>query len=317
MVSVTAGCLAVRAEAGEPFHGDVHHRHVDRERHDHDYHHDHVRVNRIDREPVVSETTINHFDRNSEQVDGQNGRPAIGGRGTLYVLAVEVDHKLLEQGKPDDFAHEPAELARLLKQKTGGIYARVETRTLTGNRANRAGILAGFHWLQANMTPRDTALIFISSHGGFDNMGFFGVQPAGFREKQQQTTAVWGQEIRESLLETAGRKVFFLETCNSGAFLKTPTVFKPLPNTEIICSARVMESSDGTMDAALIEGLKGAAARNGVVTLANLENYVAQRVVKASNGKQHIMVSGPAKADDRAIKGPIYSSLKELALACQ
>jgi hypothetical protein len=222
------------------------------------------------------------------------GKAVAGGRGSLYALCVESDHKKLDGGKTGPDAREATRLAAVLRQKAGPLYAHVETRVLTGKRANRAGILGGLEWLKKRMTPPDVALVFISSHGGYDSMGFFGVQPAGYRSNDKEKTAVWGQEVREALLQMPGRKIVLVETCNSGAFLKTPVRLRPLPNTLLISSCRVKESSGASMGYAMLDALTGAAANGrGVVTAEALERYLRRQVPRATQGKQHITVSQP------------------------
>ena len=288
-------CLAGagRVDAGEPFTPDTHKK-VD---HRHRRHRDVGRRDRVEEHDRHFRDVYREGRRvvNVGAAGGRGTNVAVGGgRGDLYVLSVEVDHKLLERGKTDRDAREATRLAAVLRQKARPLYARVETRVLTGKRANRAGILGGLAWLKKKMTPRDVALIFISSHGGYDHMGFFGVQPAGYRDDDKKGTAVWGQEIREALLEMPGRKLVLMETCNSGAFLKTPVRLRPLPDTVMISSCRVKESSGASMGYATLDALGGAAANGrGVVTAEGLVRYLRRQVPRATQGKQHIMVSRP------------------------
>jgi hypothetical protein len=217
---------------------------------------------------------------------------AAAGKGNLYVLSVEVDSGLVAKGAKDPDAVEATQLARVLRNKAA--YRHVYTRVLLGKRASRRGILRGFSWLKRSMTPRDVAVIFISSHGGMDPLGFFGLFPAHYNADKKAETAVWAQEMREELLQTAGLKLVLVESCNSAAFLRSPAQLRPLPNTHIICSARLLESSGTGLGYALPKGLSGAAAnRDGVVTSDQLERYLRRQVVKVSGGKQHIAVSRP------------------------
>jgi hypothetical protein len=211
--------------------------------------------------------------------------------GNLYVLSIEVDNSLVEKGANDPDAAEARRLARVFRRKGCGVYRQVRTRVLLGRRANRSGILRGMTWLRKNMTDCDTALIFITIHGGYDDMGFFGMFPAGFKKDDKAKTAVWGQEVREELLQMKGRKVVLLESCNAEAFLRTPVRIQPLPRTHMICSCRLKESSSSRMGYALSEGLRGAAGRGKrVVNTRDLARYVRRQVRKNSGGKQHIAV---------------------------
>jgi hypothetical protein len=214
-----------------------------------------------------------------------------GGKSSLYVLSVEVDCALVDKGAKDPDAVEATRLASVLRRKAA--YKHVYTRVLLGKRASRAGILRGFTWLKKNMNPRDVAVIFISSHGGMDPLGFFGLFPAHYRWQKKAETALWAQEMREELLQTAGYKLVLIESCNSGAFLRAPAKLRPLPNAHIICSCRVLEGSGTSFGYGLPKGLSGAAADSkGVVTSDRLQRYLA-RQVRLSGRKQHISVSRP------------------------
>jgi hypothetical protein len=328
---VLLGALAVRGEAGQPFTVD-HRKQVDehkqeerRDRHvkdvHRDVHHD-TDVRNVNRVWAYDHrfVNVNGAGPYANQVVGvdQTG-PAVTqvtnvgpsgprtnagraealyapGTSNLFVLSIEVDHKLLEEGKEDPDAKEARNLARILEEKARPLYRQVQARVLTGERADRRGILAGLAWLEHSMTPRDVAVIFLSSHGGFDNMGFYGVQPARWDSKNQQATAVWGEEIRDALARVPGRVVFLLETCNSGDFLRTPNKLEPVPNAVVITSCRKRESSGAAMGYAAIDGLAGAAANaRGVVTAGGLAEYLARRVPQATEGTQHVVVAYPAE----------------------
>jgi hypothetical protein len=221
---------------------------------------------------------------------GKAAQRAPGGKGTLYLLSVEVDCALVEKRAKDPDALEATRLARVVRQKAPGVYRRVQTRVLLGRRANRRGILRGFAWLRKNMTPRDTALVFITIHGGYDDMGFFGMFPAGFKATDKARTAVWAQEVREELLQTKGRKVVLVESCNSAAFLKTPVRLRPLADTLLVCSCRLKESSGTRMGYALSEALGGSAGHGQVVTTQDLVRYLRRQLRKYYKGSQHLAV---------------------------
>jgi WD40 repeat protein len=88
---------------------------------------------------------------------------------TLYVLAVGVgkfkNHSHLKLNFADADAN--AFVERVMRQEHG-LYSRVLAQTLVNEQATVEAILKGLEWLERNMSPRDVAAVFFSSHGAND-----------------------------------------------------------------------------------------------------------------------------------------------------
>ena len=120
----------------------------------------------------------------------------------------------------------------------------------------------------------------------------------------------------------AGRK-FFFDTCYSGAILsgKAPNtqadvdkfanelkaaengivVFTSSTGNEL--SEEKEEWNNGAFTKAVVEGLRGAAARpqNPVIMISDLNGYVSSRVKELTNGNQKPMMAMPKTVEDFAI----------------
>jgi hypothetical protein len=216
--------------------------------------------------------------------------PAAG--GDLYVLCVEADYQTLNKGKSAPHGVEAEGVAKVLKEK--GHFANVHTRVVTGPKADRKSLLGGLDWLRRRVGPGDVAVVFIAMHGSYSGGAGFSVAPAGYRDGHPQG-AVRGEEIREALARTAGRKVLLLESCNSGGFLGPAGKEKPIPGTIVITSAKPKESSQWwSLSKAAIDGLGGKAADSrGVVTAAGLLRYVRRDVAEREKGQQHVRSCQP------------------------
>lgn len=248
---------------------------------------------------------------------GSNGHTVVLPRpgNALYVLSVGVNCNRVQPGKPaDDHAPFARELATLFRQHGTALFGKVHTRVLAGRAATRKSILAGLDWLRQNVTPEDVTVVFLSSHGGYGN-GNYLMAPAKTGAKDWKQDVVWGQEIREALLEIPGRKVLFLNTCDAAGILQAPVMASGLPNTEIVCCVRAHEvfGPAFAMDNALVRGLKGAAAdHNGVVTLGSLEHYLQTQVKRVTKDREHVTIAHPRHLG--ANYGPAVTSLSGLAL---
>jgi hypothetical protein len=87
ITGVVVSCVVVSAQAGEPFHGDVHHRVVvDRQRYDHNHAWDRVR-----RDRAIAETTVTEANRDNRQaMDNRQGITINNTANGAVVSAVRV-----------------------------------------------------------------------------------------------------------------------------------------------------------------------------------------------------------------------------------
>lgn len=230
--------------------------------------------------------------------------------GRLFVLAVGINAYPAKE-RLSYAVKDARDVTQALQTKGKKVYRSVETKLLTDREADRQGILEGIAWLQREVMPQDTAVIFYSGHGSkHPNVGFF-IVPARFQDAQPLKTMVSGAELKRAARNIRGSVVVLLDCCFAGAILnERQPAFQPLfaptlvaaglaestPGLAILCAARAREESEendgiqhGIFTKVLLQGLSGKADFNhdGVVTLGEVERFIKQRLPKASKGQQH------------------------------
>jgi uncharacterized caspase-like protein len=236
--------------------------------------------------------------------------------GRLFVLAVGINAYPAKE-RLTYAVKDARDVTQALRTSGRKVYREVEAKLLTDKEADRQGILEGLAWLQREVTPQDTTVIFYSGHGAkHPAVGFFLV-PARFRDGQPLQTMISGAELKHEAKQIRGSVVLLLDCCYAGAILNEKQrvpVLSPLqmlalegapvtvtpseapPGPAILCAARAREESEendaihhGIFTKVLLQGLSGKADLNhdGVVTLGEVERFIKQRLTKASKGQQH------------------------------
>lgn len=251
----------------------------------------------------------------------------------LYLLAVGVKDYAPEfqQNPPLQFpVSDATEFTNVMKaQEGGGFYKHVYTKLLPDAEADRNGIIEGLAWLKENATNKDVAMVFMSGHGASRGGSGYDYLPFGANKSKEATTFLHDFEIKNYLSEVTAKIVAFIDTCHSGKFFETPGAKGPSSSiqefaedlarsssfTVIFSSSTGKELSiekdewkHGAFTKALIEGLEGNAANaKGVISLARLNDYIADRVKELTAGQQHPMYIAPTANTNPAIAVKVAS----------
>jgi WD40 repeat protein len=232
---------------------------------------------------------------------------------TLYVLAVGVgkfkNHPHLKLNFADADAN--AFVERVRKQERG-LYSRVLAQTLVNEQATVEAILKGLEWLERNMSPRDVAAVFFSSHGANDANRQFYLLPHEVNVQDDITlrrSALRYVDLRDTLVRLAerGKTLLFLDACYSGNVLAgTKQVAAPdidmvaadLASTEggvVVFSSSTgkqfsmeyPELGHGAFTAALLEAFDGKSDRPPPwLRVSDLEIWLTARVKELTKGAQ-------------------------------
>ena len=62
-------------------------------------------------------------------------------------------------------AKDAVDFAAIVQSQKGKLYRDVVVKLLTDAKASRADVLAGFEWLQKQVTPKDVGIVLIAGHG--------------------------------------------------------------------------------------------------------------------------------------------------------
>lgn len=228
-------------------------------------------------------------------------------QGNLYVLAAGVSR----YDNPDYNLGLPAKDARdfvdTLVRQRGAQYAEVHVRLLQDKEASRSALEDGLAWLSKNMTPRDTAIVFLAGHGINDGPTYY-YMTRDANLQQLAGSALPFTTIRSTLTALQGRMMLFVDTCHSGNVIgrlgnrqarDATSAINEMASSEnglVVFASSTggqfsQEKADwgnGAFTKAVVEGLQGAAdfKKRGRVTYKGLDAYVSDRVEELTRGEQ-------------------------------
>ncbi len=233
----------------------------------------------------------------------------------LYVLSVGVSRYKMPDISLRYAAKDASDVTEAWVAQQGGLYSEVVSRMLRNEEATREAVLDGLEWIERQTTARDVALVLLSGHGDNDADGGYYFLPYDVDPDRLRRTAVPDIEIRRSLSHVAGKALFFFDTCHSGSIMSGRKSGRSIDingfvndltsaeNGLVVFAASTgkefaQERDDwknGAFSRALIEGLSGKAdiSGDGVITISELEYWLAERVKKLTDGKQHPTTAKP------------------------
>jgi WD40 repeat protein len=236
----------------------------------------------------------------------------------LYVLAIGVS-QYKDANLSLRFASKDADaVAEALKQQQGRIYGAVEVKVLRDTEASLSNITEGLDWIVQEATSRDVAVVFMAGHG-MDEEGKYYFLPSDVDLNRLRRTAEPENDIKDSLGRIAGKALFFFDTCHSGAVMGgrrgvAPDIngvineLKSAENGVVVFAASTGRESafereewgHGAFSEALLEALTGKSDvfHDGVITVASLEYWLAERVKKLTEGHQHATSAKPETIRD-------------------
>jgi len=188
----------------------------------------------------------------------------------------------------------------------------VQTRTLTDAEATRRNIEEALDWLAKQVKPNDYVIVFVSGHGNIDSLGHYYFVPHDYEPGRDRTAVRWTQ-FHDTLSRLPGKRFLILDTCRAGgagglgAPVSPAESLKGLSEQGLITYAACMAGEfsfeprkpgpiqNGYFTCALLEALSGKADANGdgIVTLSEVDAYVANRVKDLSGGKQNPTMQRP------------------------
>ena len=135
---------------------------------------------------------------------------------SLFILAVGISQYRAPELKLALADKDASDFKNVFDQQQKA-YRTVEIVTLENEKATAAEIRKALDWFASAPTSHDVAMLFMAGHGVDDQGGryFFVPQEVGPKEALSQGLAY--QEIRRALASVAGRVLFFIDTCHSGA----------------------------------------------------------------------------------------------------
>jgi uncharacterized caspase-like protein len=230
----------------------------------------------------------------------------------LTVLSIGVSHYKTPGSDLKHAAKDARDLAAALKLHEGKLFARVQSRTLTDADATRQNIEEALDWLAKQVQPDDYVVVFVAGHGNIDSLGHYYYVPYDYEPGRDRTAVRWTL-FHDTLSRLPGTRFLIVDTCRSGgaggqgAQVSQTDSLKALSAHGLITYAACMSGEfsfeatgpgpiqNGYFTRALIEALSGKADVNGdgVITLAEVDSYVANRVKELSRGLQNPTMQRP------------------------
>ncbi len=224
--------------------------------------------------------------------------------GTLYVLAVGIDHFAAGPSLTLSYAVSDAtSFTTLMKSAASPIYANVHVDLLTESQATRAGIVGALAKIAGVAQPNDTFLFYIASHGGVNaSNGAFLLVPQDIKDLSSWQTIEQGAISETTLISAlanirARDTLLFIDTCYSGSVsaASLANVGQETGRYIISASSSAQEAldsyngKDGVLIYALREAFGGDAPHNaqGVVGALSLGEYISERVGELARSRNH------------------------------
>jgi hypothetical protein len=222
-------------------------------------------------------------------------------KGDLWVLAIGVNDYADNPDYADlNYAVSDAEkIAGAFREQEGKRFNKVHTLVISDRgkeKPTKENILGGMGFLR-QAEPDDTVVLFVAAHGKTEGgVYYFLPSDAVFtgNGKFDPGTAVNIDDLTRAL-DIPGRKLVFLDTCESGG-VDNNRLVRTLKNrsTVIFTASRQDEFSyenrlygGGFFTHGITAGLTGEAADGGMVLINKLGEYVVERVSRISRGRQH------------------------------
>jgi hypothetical protein len=184
-------------------------------------------------------------------------------------------------------AHKDAlDVAALFQGQADKLFGRSTVVTHIDAEAKVANIVASLQAVKAQATPDSQVILYLAGHGATDSEYLYCAYDRDW---------LWS-EIKLALRDMPGKVMVILDTCGAGGAVGAR-------NLTVFCGCLAEESGmedptpngNGHFTKALIEGLNGKADLNGdgIVTLDEVQMYVAHRLHRFSNDTQHAKVVRP------------------------
>jgi len=225
-------------------------------------------------------------------------------KGDLWVLAVGIDQYSDNQAFPNlSFAVSDAENVRnLFNLQKGKAFERVNTLlvTDTGISPTRNNILSSLSFLQ-NAGPNDTVILYFALHSILDGDGNYYLIPSDYTISSEdelfyEESLINFNDIILSM-DIPGKKIIILDT----HFGETAINMVSGREIAILGACKDNEhayesliTGGGFLTTSIIEAFSGDEALNGDITLANLFNFLTERVSQISQNRQTPVLRVPA-----------------------
>ena len=233
--------------------------------------------------------------------------------GTLHVLTVGVAKAGVNKKEAllPGADRNAEDVAAFFQKQENKLYQQVQARKLVNEEATRVNILAELDCLHDQFQPGDMAVVHVSAHGGRDRGHWFMAAYDDPWSMWSTAGQVTEKDMRERLEKLPGQVILILDSCHAGAFGDGVSNWGVEGEAGLVIYAAALHDQYGWFNSlrdhgyftlALLEALEGKADTNGdgVVTLAEVDAYVATRVAELTPWSKELCVRRGMPAKDQA-----------------
>jgi len=145
---------------------------------------------------------------------------------TLYVLAVGISNYKDKKVRLHFAAKDADDFVEFMKTQAGEgrLYDKVIAHPIHGSlrdeEATKDAVLDELDWIKHAVTnTNDVAMIFLSGHGVTTPDQHYRFLPYNYDPDHVERTTISDAELQDYLTKIGGKKIFFFDTCYSGAVL--------------------------------------------------------------------------------------------------
>ncbi len=240
-----------------------------------------------------------------------------GSKPNLWVLAIGVsDYK--DSNLNLKYADNDARsIAKVLKAQEGKLFDEVHYKLLLNEEGTRENILEGMSKFLGMASYDDLVIIFMAGHGVKDKQtgSYYFITHDARPDTLMTRGLLWStfDEAQRRLTSNVSKLMLWIDTCHAGAMKvamrgaeageELSQALKSAEGTFVLAASKPGEESEesarfslpgetgghGVFTYALLEGLQYKADMDNdkSITVSELSSYVAKRVPRLTNGKQH------------------------------
>ena len=260
---------------------------------------------------VIAETAMANSDLATVKLRfKERHRIDVNGLPKLYILAVGVSDYQDSALRLTYPAKDAGDFTKAIAAQKGKLYKDVQLTVLTNDKATRDNIMDGLDWLQRQVTQADVAVLFFAGHGMNDpGTGQFYYLPYNANLNAIKRTMVANTDIMSTLDSLAGKRLLFIDSCNSANISGSRNHLRGAMDLAQIRrefesagqGAAVFAAASGRQGAqeneswgngaftkAILEALDGRAdtRKTGRITITMLNAYITERVKELTSGFQ-------------------------------
>jgi outer membrane protein OmpA-like peptidoglycan-associated protein len=199
-------------------------------------------------------------------------------------------------------------IAAAFKAQENHMFSQVPVMVLEDSHATAQAVRVAMHDFLRDATEQDIVVVYFAGHGAMEDQQLYFITYDAKRDDPYSGLDVGAVKDLLSKRPPGQKAIVILDICHAGAANAIPTrgiragsdeairllatgtgvaVLMASTGLELSQESAQFGGGHGAFSWALIEGLNGAAARGGYVTVTGLEQYVERRVQDITGNNQH------------------------------